>query len=123
MELWILGSIILLIVFALYIAYWLYIDERKKNKEKIDELAEEIKYLKKHNERVEAEKYKNWGDDIVTTGPYSMTLKEPAKQCVFSKWEINDKGSPGHPGFCIVYGKGNAEKVLKALNYSYINNS
>jgi hypothetical protein len=96
-----------------------YCKTRDKNKDAINELTSEIKYLKLHQQQAEAEKYKNWGDNLVTTGPYSMRLKEPAKQCTFSQWEINDDcPSKRHPGFILVYGKGNAEKVLKALNNS-----
>lgn len=119
MELWIIAVILISFGLFLYICSILYKNEQRKNKEKMDEMALEITYLKKHNEYVEAEKYKNWGDNRVTTGPYSMSLREPAKLCVFSQWDINDD-CPGntHHGFCRVYGKANAEKVLKALNGS-----
>lgn len=119
MELWILAVLIISFLLLLYIGHCFYKAEQEKNKEVIDGLALEIKYLKLHQEQAEAEKYKNWGDNLVTTGPYSMRLKEPAKQCTFSQWEITDD-CPGnrHPGFMLVYGKGNAEKVLKALNNS-----
>jgi hypothetical protein len=116
MEPWMIAAIVVFILLIIYVSYCFYVDERKKWKLKIDDLALEITYLKKHNEYVEAEKYKNWGNNLVVTGPFTMRLKEPAKQCVFSQWEISDEGSGRHQAFCLVYGKGNAEKVLKALN-------
>lgn len=56
-----------------------------------------------------------WGETVLAVGTFTARLVEPARPCTFATWQIDASGQGGWSGFATVYGKANADRIVRLL--------